>query len=283
MTILVFGADGQVGRALARGSGIRALDRGAADLRDPERCAAQIAAAGGDVVAVINAAAFTAVDAAETNLAEAMRVNGEAPAAMARAAAARGLPFVQLSTDYVFSGDGTAPWRPDDAVAPLNAYGRTKAAGESGVRAAGGCHAILRTSWVFAAEGRNFVATIRRLAAERPGLAIVADQIGGPTPADALAAACRTIALALRADPGLTGIYHFAGLPEVSWAAFARAIIREAGLDCAIRDISTAAYPTPARRPHNSRLDCSSLTARFGLARPDWRPALAAILAPARM
>lgn len=270
--ILVFGQTGQVARELARLSPeVVCLGRTQADLSDPAACAATIRAHA--PTAVINAAAYTAVDRAEADEAQARTVNGDAPAAMAQTCAALGIPFVHISTDYVFDGSGTTAFLPDHATNPLGAYGRTKRAGELGVATAGGTFAILRTSWVFSAHGSNFVKTILRLAAERDSLTVVADQIGGPTPARAIAAACLTIAAQLRDAPDKAGLYHFSGSPDTSWADFARAIVAEAGLGCEIVDIVTAAYPTPARRPLNSRLDCTGLSA-FGLTRPDWRRAL---------
>ena len=195
-----------------------------------------------------------------------------------RACAERAIPFVQLSSDYVFDGSGDMPWTPASATAPLSAYGRSKLGGETAVRAAGGRHAILRTSWVFSAHGRNFVRTMLRLGRERDRLDVVADQIGGPTPAAAVAAASLSIVRRLAVDPSAGGIHHFAGTPDVSWADFARAIIARAGLACRIADIASADYPTAAPRPANSRLDCRDL-ARLGLKRPDWRPALDDVLA----
>ncbi|MCW8843492.1 MAG: NAD(P)-dependent oxidoreductase, partial [Rhodobacteraceae bacterium] len=185
MKILVFGRTGQVATALKHHAGITALGRGAADLTAPAACADAIRAHAPR--AVINAAAYTGVDAAETDTAQAMTVNGAAPAAMAEVCAALDIPLVQISTDYVFSGQGETPWHPSDAPAPQNAYGRSKLAGEEAVRAAGGRYAILRTSWVFSAQGTNFVKTMLRLSETRDRLDIVADQIGGPTPARAIA------------------------------------------------------------------------------------------------
>jgi dTDP-4-dehydrorhamnose reductase len=280
MRLLVFGRTGQVARELARnlpaGWSARFLDRAEADLADPAACAAAVAGAAAD--AVINAAAWTAVDKAEAEEAAATVVNGAAPAAMARVAADRGLPFLHVSTDYVFDGSGTAPFHPDSPVAPLGAYGRSKRAGEDGVRAAGGVHLILRTSWVFSAHGTNFVRTMLRLGAEREALRVVADQTGGPTPAADIARALLAVADALR-DGAPGGTHHFAGAPDTTWADFARAIMAGAGLPCRIEDIATADYPTPARRPANSRLDCSGLAAAYGIARPDWRQGLADVLA----
>ena len=275
--LLVFGRGGQVGGALAGLPGVVALGRAEADLDDPDACAAAIRAHA--PAAVINAAAWTAVDAAEEHAEAAHRVNAAAPGAMAQATARLGVPFVQISTDYVFDGAGDRPWRPGDIPAPLGVYGRSKLAGERAVQAAGGPHAILRTSWVFSARGQNFLRTMLRLGATRDRLTVVADQIGGPTPADAIAHACHAIALALIDAPERSGTYHFSGAPDVSWAGFARAIMAAAGLRCEIADIPSSDWPTPAPRPLNSRLDCSSLTESFGIARPDWQAGIAAALA----
>jgi dTDP-4-dehydrorhamnose reductase len=251
------------------------LGRGEADLSHPETCAAAIRDRRPDVV--INAAAWTAVDRAEAEEAAATVVNGDAPAAMARACAAAGVSFLHISTDYVFDGAGAKPFLPGRPTAPLGAYGRSKLAGEQGVLAAGGNSLILRTSWVVSAHGTNFVKTMLRLGRERDSLNVVADQIGGPTPARAIAQALVTAAQAMRAGaPG--GVHHFAGAPDTSWAGFAREIMARAGLACRIDEIPTSAYPTPARRPLNSRLDCTSLREAFGIARPEWRQGLDDIL-----
>jgi dTDP-4-dehydrorhamnose reductase len=277
--VLVFGQTGQVARELAlrlpEGVDLTCVDRLRADLSDPGSCAAAVFAADADVV--INAAAWTAVDKAEAEEVAATVVNGDAPAAMARAAAARGLPFLHISTDYVFDGSGTTPFAPDHPVGPLGAYGRSKLAGEDGVRDTAGRHVILRTSWVVSAHGANFVKTMLRLGAERETLNVVADQIGGPTPAADIADALFVIARAM-VDGHAGGTYHLAGAPDTSWADFARAIMQAAGLPCAITDIPSSAYPTPARRPLNSRLDCASLFRDFGIARPDWQAGLHDIL-----
>ncbi|MFG6581124.1 dTDP-4-dehydrorhamnose reductase [Sulfitobacter sp. 1A13191] len=278
MKYLVFGLNGQLARELQRqGEGaIKALSRQEADLSDPAACAAAIAT--NDVDAVINAAAYTAVDRAEEEEALAQRINADAPGAMARAAASRGLPFVHISTDYVFDGGGTAPFKVTDATGPLGAYGRTKLAGEEAVRAAGGIHAIFRTSWVVSSHGNNFVKTMLRLGSERDTLNIVADQIGGPTPAAGIARACFTAVPQLRDDPDKSGTYHLSGGPDVSWAGFARAIFERAGIECKVSEIPSSAYPTPAKRPLNSRLDNSLTKQVFGLERPDWRAELDEIL-----
>jgi dTDP-4-dehydrorhamnose reductase len=275
--ILVFGETGQVARELARQAPVVTLSRAQADLMDPAACADAIRAH--RPRAVINAAAWTAVDRAESEEEAATVINAHAPGAMARECADLGIPLVHISTDYVFDGTGTAPWTPDSPTAPLGAYGRSKLKGEEAVRAAGGPHVILRTSWVFSAHGANFVKTMLRLGAGRPVLRVVADQWGAPTPAAAIAEACLTIADRLIAAPGLSGTHHFAGFPDTTWAGFARAIMETAGLPAEVEDIATADYPTPARRPANSRLDCSALARDFGIPRPDWRAGLAAVLA----
>lgn len=272
MTILVFGRTGQVAQELAAYDGVISLDRAAADLEVPSACAAVIAAHA--PAAVINAAAYTAVDKAEEDEPRATMINGETPGAMARACADLGIPFVSISTDYVFSGEGEIPWMPEDSTDPLGAYGRSKLVGEQAIQAAGGAYAILRTSWVVSAHGTNFVKTMLRLGAERDALTIVADQIGGPTPARDIAAACMTMVAQLATDPSKAGIYHFAGGPNVSWADFARQIFSLADLTCAVSDIPSSDYPTPATRPLNSRLDCTALETIFGIPRPDWRVGL---------
>jgi dTDP-4-dehydrorhamnose reductase len=278
---LVFGTTGQVARELARlcPPGVTAthLGRTAADLADPAACAAAVLGHRPDIV--LNAAAYTAVDRAETDEALARVVNGDSPAAIAAACARLGIPMLHISTDYVFGGSGTRPWQPDDPVAPLGAYGRSKLAGEAGLRASGARHAILRTSWVFSAHGANFVKTMLRLSETRDRLTVVADQVGGPTPAAEIALALWRMAGAYGAGQGVDGTYHFAGQPDTSWADFARAIFAAAGRPVSVTDIPASDYPTPARRPENSRLDCTSLHAAYGIDRPDWRDGLARVLA----
>lgn len=283
MSSLVFGKSGQLAQELARRlPGARFLGRDQADLADPDQVAAAIAAHGPDLI--INAAAYTAVDRAEEEEALATRVNGESPAVMARAAAALGIPFLHVSTDYVFDGAGSAAFAPGDKTGPIGAYGRSKRVGEEAIAAAGGDYAILRTSWVFSAHGGNFVKTMLRLAETRDALNVVDDQVGGPTAAGDIAAALVTMADAFRAGDGhrdrngAAGIYHFAGAPDVSWADFAREIFAQAGRDVAVTGIPSADYPTPAARPLNSRLDCSRLEQVFGVKRPDWRVSLGRVL-----
>jgi len=281
MTLLVFGTTGQLGLDLQRRVGGDApfvfLGRDRADLEDPETCAEAIRSLRPG--AVINAAAYTAVDRAEDDEERARTINAVAPGAMAKACAAINAPFVHVSTDYVFDGSGTEPWPPSAPTAPLSAYGRTKAAGEDAIRQTGAPHAILRTSWVISAHGNNFLKTMLRLGAERETLAVVADQIGAPTPSYDLAGACLTIARRLIEDKSLSGTYHFQGSPTASWADVARTIFAKSGLHCAVNDIETKAYPTPARRPLNARLDCSSTEATFDLSQPDWRQGIGFILA----
>jgi dTDP-4-dehydrorhamnose reductase len=277
MRIAVFGATGQVARELARLPEVRTLGRDVADFRDPRAVAN--AARGALCDAIVNAVAYTAVDAAESDEDTARLVNATSVEALAGVAGERGLPLVHISTDYVFDGTGSAPWTPDAPTGPLGVYGCTKLAGEDAVRSADGPHAILRTSWVFSAHGRNFATTMLGLVAERPVVNVVADQVGGPTPARAIADACVRIARHLVGDPAASGTYHFSGAPDVSWADFARAIFTEAGLSTRVNDIPTEDYPTPAARPRNSRLDCASTEAVFGIARPDWRAGLREVIA----
>ncbi|MDO6728367.1 dTDP-4-dehydrorhamnose reductase [Cognatishimia sp. 1_MG-2023] len=276
MKTLVFGKTGQVATELRRQADVIALGRDDADLSDPAACVAAIKTAQPDVV--INAAAYTAVDKAEDQEELASIVNGKAPAAMAKVCADMDIPFVHISTDYVFDGSGEVAWRPDDATNPLGAYGRSKLIGEQSVQTAGGRYAILRTSWVFSAHGNNFVKTMLRLGETRNALTVVADQIGGPTAAADIAAACLRIADQLKAGKGASGVYHFAGAPNASWADFARAIFEQAKLDVKVTDIPSADYPTSAKRPLNSRMDCARLETEFGVVRPFWRDSLAAVL-----
>jgi dTDP-4-dehydrorhamnose reductase len=275
--LLVFGRSGQVATELARlAPEAIFLGRDQADLSDPEACAAAIRASG--CKAVINAAAYTAVDRAESEPDLAHLVNAAAPGAMAVAAAELRIPFLHISTDYVFDGSGETPWFETDPTGPLGVYGATKLAGEQAIAGAGGQWAVLRTSWVFSAHGANFVKTMLRLGAERDELRVVADQHGGPTPARDIARACLTMIAVLQADAAKGGIYHFAGAPDTTWADFARAIMAQAGLSCRVTDITTADYPTPARRPGNSRLNCAAISRDFGISRPDWQASLADVL-----
>jgi len=279
--IALFGRTGQVATEMQRRAPghvtLQVLGRNEADFNLPDQVYEAARRVKAD--AIINAVAHTAVDKAETEPDVADAVNGASVTALAEACAQTGIPLVHISTDYVFAGDGTRPWTPADPAHPLGAYGRSKLIGEGGIRASGARHAILRTSWVFSAHGGNFVKTMLRLSETRDALRVVDDQIGGPTPAADIAAACLTIAGALRRDPSLSGSYHFSGAPETSWAGFAREIFARAGRTVAVTGIPTSDYPTPAQRPLNSRLDNTATRAAFGLDRPDWRSGLDAVLA----
>lgn len=274
--VLVFGSTGQVATEITRIASVKCLGRADADLEDPSSCSHAIKRHA--PVAVINAAAYTAVDAAESDEAAAKVVNAFAPKAMAETCAEMGIPLVNISTDYVFDGSGFDAFKPCDPTSPQNAYGRTKLLGENLVKNSGCAFAIIRTSWVFSAHGNNFVKTMLRLAQSRDQLSVVSDQVGGPTSARAIANACLEIAKQLRANPSKSGVYHFSGAPDVSWAEFAQEIIDSASLSLGVTGIPTADYPTPATRPRNSRLDCSDTCEVFGVERPDWRVELRGVL-----
>jgi dTDP-4-dehydrorhamnose reductase len=284
MRALVFGETGQVARELAhtasaRGIAATFVGREGADLSDPAACAAAVRAADADVV--VNAAAYTAVDKAEDEPDLARAVNAAAPGAMAAAAAARGLPFLHISTDYVFDGTPGRAWREDDPTGPLGAYGASKLAGERAAAAATPDHAILRTAWVFSAHGKNFVRTMLGVGRGKPEMRVVGDQQGGPTAARDIAGALWTIADAWRSGRGRPGVFHYAGAPAVSWAEFAEAIFARSGWEARpkVTAIATADWPTKAVRPANSVLDCSRIAAAYGIAQPDWRPALDTVIA----
>ena len=279
MKIAIFGSSGQVATELRRrtpvGVSLITVGRDTVDFRNPEEVFA--AACDMDVDAIINAAAYTAVDKAEEEPELANAVNGASVGELARACSKTSVPLVHISTDYVFDGSGQSPWTPSDETNPLSVYGSSKQMGEQLIAEREVTHAILRTSWVFSAHGNNFVKTMLRLGAEREALSIVADQIGGPTPAAAIADACFAVAQGLSSGRS-SGIYHFAGSPDTSWADFAREIFRQSRQTVQVTDIETKNYPTPARRPLNSRLDCESLNTEFGVERPDWRVSLSAVL-----
>lgn len=274
--ILVFGQSGQVARELSALPDVRCLGRDDVDLEYPLNCAEAIAIHRPS--AVINAAAYTNVDGAETDEARAHMVNAGAPEAMAQACAELGVPFVSISTDYVFDGSGNTSWTETDLPAPINAYGRTKLAGEQAIAETHAAWAVLRTSWVVSAHGSNFVKTMLRLGAERDALNVVADQIGGLTPARDIALACHHMAKTLISEPDKGGLYHFSGAPNASWADVARAVFEAGDLNCAVSDIPSTDYPTPAKRPLNSRLDCHKIAKAFGLKQPNWRHGIADIV-----
>lgn len=275
--ILLFGVNGQVGHETIAAAGdavaITPLTRADADLSVAGAAAAAIARLQPDVV--INAAAWTAVDKAEAEADAARRLNALAPAEIAAASRDVGARLVHLSTDYVFDGASAAPIGEDAATNPLNVYGATKLEGERLALAEHPGAVVIRTSWVFSAYGGNFVKTMLRLSETRDALDVVADQIGGPTPASAIAKAC--LAVGLADGPG--GIYHFQGAPTASWADFAEAIFAAAGRSVRVRRIATREYPTPARRPLHTVLDCGKLKRDYDVGQPDWRPALAACVA----
>jgi dTDP-4-dehydrorhamnose reductase len=279
MTLLVFGAGGQVGRALMEAAQGRAIgfDRAGCDISD--EAAIRRAFASGDVSIAVNCAAYTAVDRAESEREQAFAINAQGAATIARVAASHGVPVIHLSTDYVYAGDQAGAVDETAQIAPLNAYGASKAAGDAAVMAENPAHIVLRVSWVFGVHGANFVKTMLRLGRERSALRIVADQRGGPTEAGDIAMAILAIAGALRA-PGFDdwGVYHFAGAPAVSWCDFAQEIFaRASGPRPKLTPIATSDYPTPARRPLNSTLDCGKILRRFAIRQPDWRMALSRV------
>ena len=274
--ILVFGKTGQVASELRSHKEVIALGRDQADLSSPSKCAEAIRRY--KPRAVINAAAYTAVDKAESEEHLANTINGEAPGAMARTCADLDIPLVHISTDYVFDGTGTKPWSVTDTPNPQNAYGRSKLEGEKAIKASGSVHAILRTSWVVSAHGNNFVQTMRRLSDTRDRITVVDDQIGGPTCARDIAQTCISIAEQLILDPRKSGIYHYSGQPNVSWCQFANAIFEQMGCKTIASPIPTTEYPTPALRPLNSRLDCGATQDILGIARPFWKDGLGEIL-----
>lgn len=282
MKALVTGAGGQVGSELARlSTGAfepAPLTRADLDITDADAVARAVRDM--QPQAVVNCAAYTAVDQAESDADAAHAANVEAVARLASACAHNGAALVHISTDYVFDGQSNRPYREDDPTNPLNVYGRTKELGERAVRAATPRHIILRVSWVFGTLGRSFVDTMLRLARERPELRVVDDQIGAPAPARAVAETLRSICLATATREDLWGTYHFSTRPPLSWCAFARHIVAKAEefglIDQApqIHAIPTTDYPTPAQRPANSCLNATRLERAFGIQPPDWRPCL---------
>lgn len=285
MKILLLGSNGQVGwelrRALAPLGVITAPDWRAqggldGDLEDTKGLSATIRQVEPDVI--VNAAAYTAVDQAESEPSRARRINAEAPAVLAEEARALGAVLVHYSTDYVFDGNGERPWNEDDPIAPINMYGQTKWEGEEAIRESGCRHLIFRTSWVYAPRGKNFLKTMLRLAVSRKELQVVDDQVGAPTGAELIAdVTAQVIPRLLGTDADGQGTYHLAPHGETSWYGYASHLI-----DCArvqemeimaerIQPVSSDVFPTPARRPKNSRLDCSRLEQAFGLELPDWK------------
>jgi dTDP-4-dehydrorhamnose reductase len=281
MRLIVTGREGQLAQSLVErcesaGITITCLARPEIDLLEPDVVARAIESARGDIV--INAAAYTAVDKAESEPELAMRINSDGAQAVAAAAAKTGRPIVQISTDYVFDGALDRPYREEDAVAPVSAYGRTKLAGEYSVAAANPRHVIVRTAWVYSPFGYNFLKTMLRLGLTRKEISVVADQWGSPSSALDIADALIAIARRLVVEPAnesLFGIFHMTGSGYTTWAGFAAAIFSQAAAQgrapVNVVPISTAQYPTPATRPANSRLDVGKLHRVFGLALPEWR------------
>ena len=294
MRILLLGKDGQVGwelqRALAPLGEVVAPGRDdtgslAGDLGRPEALAGTVRTVAPDVI--VNAAAYTAVDRAESEPEAAHAINALAPGVLAREAASLGAWLVHYSTDYVFDGSGNDPWAEDSPTGPLNVYGRTKLEGERHIRASGCRHLIFRTSWVYAARGGNFARTMLRLAEERDSLRVIDDQFGAPTGAELIADVTAHALRAARTDVGLAGTYHLAAAGETTWHGYARHVItraRQAGRATragpdAILPITTDEFPTPARRPGNSRLDTSRLREAFDLVLPHWTTGVDRMLA----
>jgi dTDP-4-dehydrorhamnose reductase len=285
MKLLVLGAGGQVGHELCRlawpaGYEFVACRRDDVDITQRQAVFAAVARERPDIV--INAAAYTAVDRAESERDLAWASNCTGPANLAAACQKAAIPLIHLSTDYVFDGSRAGAYREDDPVKPLGVYGESKEAGDRAVRGALARHVILRTAWVYSAHGHNFVKTMLRLGAERPVLRVVADQIGSPTSAGDIAAAIGTIVQQLNAGNSLWGTYHFAGGGTATWHGFAEAIFELAspwrGPPPRVEAITTADYPTPARRPANSVLDCRRIGEAFGIVPRPWREALGEVI-----
>lgn len=286
MKILINGQHGQVSQELQRHLShlgeLVVLGREQLDLAQPEQIRQQVQRIRPDLI--INAAAHTAVDQAESEPELAFAINASAPGILAEQALELGVPLIHYSTDYVFDGSKPAPYTEDDAPNPLGVYGKSKLAGEQAISAVQGQHLILRTSWVYSTHGRNFLLTMQRLLQEKPEMRIVADQIGAPTWAGTIARS--TLALIERwqaGNPGAWGTYHLTAQGETSWFGFAQAIgeaLREQGKPCAnLLPIPSSDYPTPAARPLNSRLDCSRLQREWGVSQADWQTALRECLA----
>jgi dTDP-4-dehydrorhamnose reductase len=293
MKILLFGKNGQVGwelqRSLAPLGEVLALDRHSTshngDLSQPERLAQTVLAWRPDVI--VNAAAHTAVDKAESEPELARCLNATAPAALAQAAAQIGALLVHYSTDYVFNGQGQTPWQEDDDAGPLSVYGQTKREGELAIVASGCAHLIFRTSWVYAARGGNFAKTMLRLAAERERLTVIDDQFGAPTGADLIADVTAHAIRASLQKPALGGLYHLVAGGQTTWHGYASHVIAQArllqpGLALKVSEIApvpTSAFPTPAQRPLNSRLATHKLQDAFGLVLSPWQQGVNRMLA----
>ena len=275
MKILVFGKTGQVARELQRQCDVIALGRDDADLSNPVACASVINQLRPDCV--INAAAYTAVDRAEDEESLAHTINAASPGMMAGACKEVKIPFLHISTDYIFDGSSGVSWKETDPASPQNAYGRTKLAGEEAIRASDAQHIILRCSWVFSQHGTNFVKTMLRLATTHESLKVVDDQIGGPTAAADIAQTLLILAQAMHGGAS-GGTYHYTGMPFVSWAQFAREIFKTSKMELSVKGIPSTDYPTPAQRPLNSRLDSRKIKEDFGIEPCDWRSSLETVI-----
>ena len=280
MKLLILGANGQLGielqQAFSGYGNITALGRDRCDLSQPDQLRKAVAEAAPDII--LNAAAYTAVDRAESEPELAMRVNGEAPGVLAEEAKKRGALLVHYSTDYVFNGTKPSPWIEDDPTAPLNVYGATKLAGEQKIEQTGGRYLIFRTSWVVSPHGNNFVKTMLRLGRERDQLRIVNDQTGAPTSAAAIAQATRQV-LEKPWEDSLSGVYHMTCAGQTTWCGFAQAIFERAKAEDnkkwpVVTGIPSTEYPTPAKRPENSALSNAKLQSRFNVQLPAWETAL---------
>mgnify|MGYP001106057024 FL=1 len=277
MKILLFGKTGQVAKELCNRPNVTAIGRDKADFTEPQKIIEIVKSTDADII--INAVAYTSVDLAEEEFELANIINGTTVKELAKVSASRNIPFLHISTDYVFKGGGNLNWKTSDQTNPQNSYGKSKLIGESGILEAGGPHVILRTSWVFSSHGNNFVKTMLRLASNNNELSIVKDQIGGPTCAKDIADALWKIASDFYAGNGITGIYHFSGKPNSSWANFASEIFFQTHQDIKIKQILTKDFLTKAKRPLNSRLDCSSLRIDYGIKQPEWKKGLTNVLA----
>ena len=276
MKILLFGKTGQVAKELCNRPNVTAIGRDKADFTEPQKIIEIVKSTDADII--INAVAYTSVDLAEEEFELANIINGTTVKELAKVSASRNIPFLHISTDYVFKGDGNLNWKTTDQTNPQNSYGKSKLIGEIGILEAGGPHVILRTSWVFSSHGNNFVKTMLRLASNNNELSIVKDQIGGPTCAKDIANALWKIASDFYAGNGITGIYHFSGKPNSSWANFASEIFFQTHQDIKIKQILTKDFLTKAKRPLNSRLDCSSLRIDYGIKQPEWKKSLTNVL-----
>lgn len=276
MAILVFGRSGQVGSELDIYEETVCVGRDVCDLKSGVDCYTIII----DMLptAVINAAAYTAVELAEDSELDAIKINAEAPYFMALACKKLDIPFIHISTDYVFDGKKEKPYVETDSTFPLNAYGRSKLLGESSVRDVAGRFVILRTSWVFSDSGKNFVSAIAGLAQNKTNLKVVCDQFGGPTHAADIAHTCIKMVSYLSQDISNSGTYHYSGLPYVSWAEFAEQIISELDINVSISGVSTSEYGSRVVRPSNSRLNCDAVWVKFGIEACDWRSRLPSAL-----